>query len=74
MIPMLIAVRQKIDAKCMTLIIGKAKELKEGAQKTEGDKKNAEAVVSMYPNGQAYAQKIRPNSDICSLQKALKIL
>ena len=53
--PYVIAAREKIDAKCMTMIIGKAEGLKEGAQKTEGSKKNAEAVVSAYPNGQASA-------------------
>jgi len=42
---MLIAVPEKIDAKCMTLIIGKAEGLKEGGQKTEGSNMNAEAAV-----------------------------
>ena len=70
---MLIAAREKIDAKCMTLIIGKAEGLKEGAQKTEGSKKNAEAVVSAYPNGQASAQKIKPTSDTYDIAKSLAL-
>jgi hypothetical protein len=42
---MLIAVQEKIGAKCMTLIIGRAVELKEEAQTTDGGKKNVEAVL-----------------------------
>ncbi len=60
---MLIAVREKVDAKCMTLIIGKVEEQKEEAQRTGDSIKSAETVVSEYLNGQAYAQKIKPTGD-----------
>ena len=60
---MLIAVREKIDAKCMTPFIGKMEDWKEEVQRIGGGKKSAEAIVSMYPNGQAYAQKLKPTSD-----------
>ena len=58
MIHILIAVREKIDAKCMTLIIGKVEEWEEEAQRAGGSLKSAETVGSKYPNGQACAQKI----------------
>ena len=55
MIHILIAVREKIDAKCMTLIIGIVAEWKEEVQRTGDNLKSAEAAMSKYPNGQAYA-------------------
>ena len=63
MIQLLIAVLEKIDAKCMTLFIGKVEE--EETQRTGDSLKSAETVVSEYPNGQAYAQKIKPTGDTC---------
>ena len=65
MIHMLIAVREKIDAKYMTLFIGTMKEQKEEAQRTGDSLKSAETVMSEYPNGQTYAKKIKPTSDTC---------
>jgi HD-GYP domain-containing protein (c-di-GMP phosphodiesterase class II) len=54
MIHMLIAAGKKIDAKCMTLFIGKMEEQKEEAERN-GDSKKKAAVGSMHPNGQVYA-------------------
>ena len=55
MIHILIAVREKIDAKCMTVLIGKAEEYKEEAQRAGDSLKSAETVLSGCLNGQAYA-------------------
>jgi len=68
-IHMLIAVLEKIDAKCMTLFIGKVEE--EETQRNGDRLKSAETVVSKYPNGQAYAQKIKPTSDTCYVSPVL---
>jgi hypothetical protein len=55
----LIAVLEKIDEKCMTLIIGIAEESKEEDQRIGDSKKSVEQVVSMYLNGPVYVQMIR---------------